>query len=90
MEALGFNNILGADEIDNLFSDPEETQPEETGSKQEDNQKKSSDDSEENDETKEKLTKLQQKNVHADSTPDSDKQKEEQAKSLNDMVRSFM
>lgn len=44
----------------------------------------------ENDETKEKLTKLQQKNVHADSTPDSDQQKEEQAKSLNDLVRSFM
>lgn len=44
----------------------------------------------ENDETKEKLTKLQQKNVHKDSTPDSDKQKEEQAKSLNDLVRSFM
>lgn len=44
----------------------------------------------ENDETKEKLTKLQQKNVHADSTPDSDKQKEEQAKSLTDLVRGFM
>ena len=44
----------------------------------------------ENDETKEKLTKLQQKNVHKDSTPDSDKQKEEQAKSLTDMVRGFM
>lgn len=44
----------------------------------------------ENDETKEKLTKLQQKNVHADSTPDSDKQKEEQDKSLTDLVRGFM
>ena len=44
----------------------------------------------ENDETKEKLTKLQQKNVHTDSTPDSDKQKEEQAKNLTDLVRSFM
>lgn len=43
-----------------------------------------------NDETKEKLTKLQQKNVHADSTPDSDKQKEEQAKSLTELVRGFM
>ena len=44
----------------------------------------------ENDETKEKLTKLQQKNVHKDSTPDSDKQKEEQAKTLTDLVRGFM
>lgn len=63
---------------------PDDTDPEPDYKKMYEDLKK------ENDETKEKLTKLQQKNVHADSTPDSDKQKEEQAKSLTELVRGFM
>ena len=31
MEALGFDNIMGAEEIDTLFSDMDDNQPEETG-----------------------------------------------------------
>ena len=71
--------------------DPEPTPtPEDKKDPEPDYKKMYEDLKKENDETKEKLTKLQQKNVHTDSTPDSDKQKEEQAKSLNDLVRSFM
>lgn len=73
--------------------DPEPTPapaPEDKNDPEPDYKKMYEDLKKENDETKEKLTKLQQKNVHKDSTPDSDKQKEEQAKTLTDLVRGFM
>ena len=44
----------------------------------------------ENKETKAKLTKLQQANVHKDSTEDSEKAKQEQYDSLLTTVRGFM
>ena len=44
----------------------------------------------ENKETKAKLTKLQQDNVHKDSTGDSEKAKQEQYDSLLTTVRDFM
>ena len=44
----------------------------------------------ENDANKATITKLQQDNVHKDSTPDAEKTHKEQAESLNALVRSFM
>ena len=44
----------------------------------------------ENDKTKADLTKLQQDNVHKDSTPDKEKAAKEQQESLLSLVSSFM
>ena len=44
----------------------------------------------ENEANKATITKLQQDNVHKDSTPDAEKTQKEQAESLNALVRSFM
>ena len=53
MEALGFNNIMGADEIDTLFSDPEDNQPEETGGEDGNKQDDNPDDTKKNSDTTE-------------------------------------
>ena len=41
-------------------------------------------------ESETKLKKIQQDNVHADSTPATEEDKKKQAESLNNLVRSFM
>ena len=43
-----------------------------------------------NDATKAKLTKLQQDNVHKDSTPAAAEEAKKQSESLTNLVRSFM
>lgn len=44
----------------------------------------------ENEEKQAKITKLQQDNIHADSTPITEEQKKEAEEGLINMVRSFM
>ena len=51
MEALGFDNIMGAEEIDTLFSDPEDIQPEETGGENGNKQDDNPDDTKKNGDT---------------------------------------
>ena len=59
MEALGFDNIMGADEIDTLFSDPEDIQPEETGGENGNKQDDNPDDTKKNgDTTKQEATEV--------------------------------
>lgn len=53
MEALGFDNIMGAEEIDTLFSDPEDIQPEETGGEDGNKQDDNPDDTKKNSDTTE-------------------------------------
>ena len=43
-----------------------------------------------NQETENKINKIQQNNIHKDSAPDAAKAKEKEAESLANMVRSFM
>ena len=43
-----------------------------------------------NQETENKINKIQQDNIHKDSAPDAAKAKEKEAESLANMVRSFM
>ena len=42
------------------------------------------------DETREKLKKLQQENIHKNSAPDAEDAKKAEANALSDLVRSFM
>ena len=56
MEALGFDNIMGAEEIDSLFSDSEETLPGETGEEKGEKQVEDAKDPEENSDTTDKET----------------------------------
>ena len=59
MEALGFDNIMGAEEIDTLFSDPEDIQPEETGGENGNKQDDNPDDTKKNsDTTKQEATEV--------------------------------
>lgn len=56
MEALGFDNIMGAEEIDTLFSDIDDNQPEETGG--DEGNQGNPDNSDEHGETTDKTTEV--------------------------------
>ena len=56
MEALGFDNIMGAEEIDTLFSDIDDIQPEETGG--DEGNQGNPDNSDEHGETTDKTTEV--------------------------------
>ena len=83
------------DETDQKISDPEpapapDPEPEKKEDPEPDYKQLYEDLLKKNQETENKVTKLQQDNVHKDSAPAAAEAKEKQAESLNALVRSFM
>ena len=71
MEALGFDNIMGAEEIDTLFSDMDDNQPEETGGENGNKQDDNPDDTKENnDTTEQEATEVDPEDLFGDEEED--------------------
>jgi len=68
MEALGFDNIMGAEEIDTLFSDMDDNQPEETGG--EEDRQDNPDNPEEHGDTTNKTTEVDPEDLFGDEEED--------------------
>jgi hypothetical protein len=68
MEALGFDNIMGAEEIDTLFSDMDDNQPEETGG--EEDRQDNPDNPEEHGDTTNKTTEVDPEDLFEDEEED--------------------
>jgi len=68
MEALGFDNIMGAEEIDTLFSDMDDNQPEETGG--EEDRQGNPDNPEEHGDTTNKTTEVDPEDLFGDEEED--------------------